>query len=135
MIAERGIGIEHSTIHRWVIRFSPKLLRNFNLRERSVAAKWHMDESCIKVHGGWMYLCRAIDSAGDTVEFYFSKNRDSPSAKRFFRQALDRHDRPDRVVIDGSQTNCEAVVSCGTTGRLKDETAKSIKTIVIRKSK
>jgi putative transposase len=135
MMAERGIGIDHSTIHRWVIRFSPKLLKNFNLRKRSVTAKWHMDETCIKVHGEWMYLCRAIDSVGDTVEFYFSKNRDLPAAKRFFRQALDRHGRPDRVVIDGSQTNREALISCDTTRRLKNETAKSIKSVEIRKSK
>jgi putative transposase len=52
----------------------------------------------------------AIDSVGDTVEFYFSEQRDLPSAKRFFRKALERHDRSDRVVIDGSQTNLEAIV-------------------------
>jgi putative transposase len=58
-----------------------------------------------------MYLYRAIDSIGDTVEFYFSEHRDLPAAKRFFRKALERHGRPDRVVIDGSQTNLEAIVS------------------------
>lgn len=62
MMAERGIGIDHSTIHRWVIRFSPQLLKNFNLRKRSVTTKWHMDETHIKVRGQWMYLYRAIDS-------------------------------------------------------------------------
>jgi putative transposase len=44
MMAERGIGIDHSTIHRWVIRFSPQLLKNFNLSKRSVTTKWHMIE-------------------------------------------------------------------------------------------
>jgi putative transposase len=135
LMAERGIRIDHSTIHRWVIRFSPQLLKNFNLRKRSVNAKWHMDETYIKAGGEWMYLYRAIDSVGDTVAFYFSKNRDLPAAKRFFRQALDRHGRPDRIVIDGSQTNHEAAVSCDTTRRLKDEAAKSITPVEIRKSK
>jgi transposase-like protein len=33
-----------------------------------------------------MYLYRAIDSVGDTVEFFFSKSRDLPAAKRFFKR-------------------------------------------------
>jgi putative transposase len=66
-----------------------------------------------------MYLYRAIDNVGDTVEFWFSEQRDLPSAKRFFRKALARHGRPDRVVIVGSQTNLEAIVSCDTTNRLR----------------
>lgn len=53
---------------------------------------------------------RAINSVGDTIEFFFSENRDLPAAKRFLRKALERHGRPDRIVIDGSQTNHEAIV-------------------------
>ena len=67
-----------------------------------------------------MYLYRAIDCFGDTVEFLFSEQRDLPWAKRFFRKALARQGRPDRVVIDGSQTNLEAIVSCDATNRLQD---------------
>ena len=135
MMGERGINVDHSTIHRWIIRFSPQLLQKFNLRKRGVTRKWHMDETYIKVRGQWMYLCRAIDSLGDTVEFLFSKNRDLPAAKRFFRQALDRHGRPVRVVTDASQTNHEAVVWCDNAGRLHAGTAKTATPIDIRKSK
>ncbi len=80
-----------------------------------------------------MYLYRAIDSVGDTVEFWFSEHRDLPAAKRFFRKALARHGRPDRVIIDGSQTNREAIVSCDTTNRLQD-VAIDAKPIRIRES-
>jgi transposase-like protein len=51
MMAERGIGIDHSTIHRWVVRFSPLLLERFNRRKRAVTRKWHVDETYIKVRG------------------------------------------------------------------------------------
>ncbi|EHK53363.1 IS6 family transposase [Allomesorhizobium alhagi] len=112
MMAERSIGVDHSTIHRWVVHFSPRLLERFNRRKRAVTRKWHVDETYIKVRGKWMYVYRAIDSAGDTVEFWFSEHRDLPAAKRFFRKAFERHGRPERVVIDGSQTNREAIVSC-----------------------
>ena len=120
MMAERGISVDHSTIHRWVVHFSPLLLERFNRRKRAVTGKWHADETYIKVRGQWMYLYRAIDSVGDTVEFFFSEHRDLPAAKRFFRKALERHGRPDRIVIDGSQTNREAIVSCDAKHRLQD---------------
>ncbi|UVK48163.1 IS6 family transposase (plasmid) [Mesorhizobium sp. AR07] len=132
MMAERGITVDHTTIHRWTVRFSPLLLERFNWRKRSVTGKWHVDETYIKVRGQWMYLYRAIDSVGDTVEFCFSEQRDLPAAKRFFIKALERHGRPDRVIIDGSQTNHEAIVSCDTTNRLQDRTRRLLKPIRIR---
>jgi len=134
MMAERGISIDHSTIHRWVIHFSPLLLKRFSRRKRAVTGKWHADETYIKVRGRWMYLYRAIDGVGDTVEFWFSKHRDLPAAKRFFRKALARHGRPDRIVIDGSQTNREAIVSCDATDRLKDHSRREMKPIQVRQS-
>lgn len=134
MMAERGISIDHSTIHRWVVHFSPVLLKQFNRRKRPVGSKWHMDETYIKVRGQWMYLYRAIDSVGDTVEFWFSEHRDLPAAKRFLRKALQHHGRPDRIVVDGSQTNREAIISCDAESRLKDRSRQTLKAIRIRKS-
>lgn len=135
IMAERGIAVDHTTIHRWTLRYAPLLLERFNRRKRSVTDRWHIDETYIKVRGQWMYLYRAIDSVGDTVEFWFSRQRDLPSAKRFFRKALAGHGRPDRVVIDGSLTNHEAIVSCDTTNRLLDRSRRRLKPIEIRKGK
>ena len=73
MMAERGLSVDHSTVHRWVVHFSPELLQRFHQRKRAVTGKWHVDETYIKVRGQWMYLYRAIDSRGDTVEFHFSE--------------------------------------------------------------
>ena len=58
MMAERGISVDHATVHRWVVRYLPLLLQRFNLRKRAVTAKWHVDETYIKVRGQWMYLYR-----------------------------------------------------------------------------
>jgi hypothetical protein len=74
MVAERDISIDHSTIHRWVVHFSPVLLNCFNRRKRAVGSKWHMDETYIKVRGQWTYLYRAIDNVGATVEFWLRAN-------------------------------------------------------------
>ncbi|MBE1206235.1 IS6 family transposase [Aminobacter carboxidus] len=135
MMSERGIGVDHSTIHRWVIHFAPLLLERFNRRKRAVTGEWHVDETYIKVRGEWMYLYRAIDSVGDTVEFWFSEHRDLLAAKRFFRKALERHGRPDRIVIDGSQTNHEAIASCDAANRLRDRSRRRLKPITIGKSR
>ena len=134
MMAERGISVDHATVHRWVVRYSPELLERFNRRKRAVTSRWHVDETYIKVRGRWMYLYRAIDSNGDTVEFWFSERRNLAAAKRFLRKAFNRHARPERIVIDGSQTNREAILSCDTTSRLRDRTRRKLKPIRIRQS-
>jgi transposase-like protein len=134
MMAERGVSVDHVTVHRWVLRYAPELLERFNLRKRSVSRRWHMDETSIKVRGRWMYLYRAIDSSGDTVEFWFSERRNLTAAKRFLRKALKRHDRPKRIVVDGSQTNREAILSCDTADRLQDRSRCELKPIWIRQS-
>ena len=88
----------------------------------------------IKVRGQWKYLYRAIDSHGDTVEFWFSERRNLTAAKRFLREALKRHGRPERIVIDGSQTNREAITSCDAESRLQDRSRRRLKPIRIRQS-
>jgi putative transposase len=134
MMAARGVFVDHATIHRWVIRYSPKLLELFNARKRAVTGKWHIDETYIKVRGRWMYLYRAIDSNGDTVEFWFSERRNLTAAKRFLCKALKRHGRPEQIVIDGSQTNREAILSCDTADQLQDRSRRNLKPIRIRRS-
>jgi transposase-like protein len=81
-----------------------------------------------------LYLYRAIDSNGDTVEFWFSERRNLTAAKRFLRKALQRHGRPERIVIDGSQTNREAILSCDPADRLQDRSRRRVKPIRIRQS-
>jgi transposase-like protein len=134
MMAERGLSVDHSTIHRWIVRFSPLLLERFNRRKRAVTGKWHVDETYIKIRGQWTYLYRAIDSVGDTVEFHLSEHCDLRAAKRFLRKALMRHGRPERIVIDGSQTNREAIIACDGENRLRNRSLRPLKPIRIRQS-
>ena len=135
MMAERGISVDHATIHRWTVHYAPLLLEQFNRRKRPVSGRWHIDETYIKVRGQWRYLYRAIDSNGDTVEFWFSERRNLTAAKRFLRKALKRHGRPERVVIDGSQTNKEAILLCDVESRLGDCSRRQLKPIRIRQSR
>ena len=45
-------------------------------RTRRPTASWRVDETYIKVAGTWTYLYRAVDSAGDRIDFMLSPKRD-----------------------------------------------------------
>ncbi len=47
-----------------------------------------MDETYVRVRGEWVYLYRAVDKAGKTVDFYLSGKRDVNGAKAFLRKAM-----------------------------------------------
>jgi transposase-like protein len=133
-MAEKGISIDHATIHRWTVHYTPLLLEQFIRRKRPVSRNWHIDETYIKVRRPWMYLYRAIDSSGDTIEFWFGERRNLTAAKRILLKALKRHGRPERIVIDGSQTNHKAIRSCDTADRLQNRSQPGVKPIRIRQS-
>jgi len=64
-----------------------------------------MDETYIKVKGEWKYLYRAVDKAGDTVDFLLRAHRDKGAARRFFERAIERNGAPEKVTIDKSGSN------------------------------
>jgi putative transposase len=50
-MAERGVIVDHSTLHRWVIRLVPLLDKVFRRHKRSVG---RMDETYFKIKGQWI---------------------------------------------------------------------------------
>lgn len=69
MMAERGIEVDHSSIHRWIIKLVPLLEKEFRHRKRPVGRSWHVDETYVKVKGHqWKYLYRAVHKAGNMVD-------------------------------------------------------------------
>jgi len=111
MMAERAIGVDHSTVHRWVIKLVPLFEKSFRKHKRPVSKSWRMDESYIKVKGSWKYLYRAVDKAGNTLDFLFRAKRDKAAARRFFERAIGQNGSPETVTIDKSGFNLAA--SCG----------------------
>jgi transposase, IS6 family len=88
MMAERGLRVDHTTIFRWVQHFAPELDRRCRPHLKTTTDSWRVDETYIKVKGTWLYLYRAVDSQGSTLEFLLSATRDAQAAKRFFSKAL-----------------------------------------------
>jgi transposase-like protein len=48
LLAERGIDVDHVTIHRWVRRFTPLLVDTARLARHRVGDRWHVDETYVK---------------------------------------------------------------------------------------
>jgi putative transposase len=109
LMRERGIHVDHSTINRWVIKYSPQLEEAFHRRKRPVRVSWRMDETYIKVKGEWHYLYRAVDKTGQTIDFLLTKQRDQEAALRFLKKAIRRHGVPEKITIDGSEANEAAI--------------------------
>ena len=106
LAAERGLKVDHSTINRWVIHYAPQLEEAFRKRyKRPVGISWRMDETYIKVKGQWVYLYRAVDKEGKTVDFLLSEKRDEPAARAFFKKSIGSSGLPDKVTMDKSGAN------------------------------
>ena len=103
LLVERGIEVDHVTIHRWVQRFTPLLIDAARPHRHTVSGRWFVDETYVKVAGKWRYVYRAVDQHGQVIDVFVSPRRDIASAKSFFRRALDAHGEPDEVVTDLAQ--------------------------------
>ncbi len=88
MMAERGLRVDHTTIYRWVQHYAPKLEKRCRPHLKACNDSWRVDETSIKVKKVWMYLYRAVDSVGNTLEFLLSPTQDAEAAKRFFLKGL-----------------------------------------------
>jgi transposase-like protein len=109
LMEERGVSVDHATIYRWVLQYSPQLEAAFHRRKRPVGKSWRMDETYIRVKGKWRYLYRAVDKHGQTIDFLLTEHRDTEAALRFLTQAICRHGLPETITIDGSEANEAAI--------------------------
>jgi transposase-like protein len=109
LMEERGVRLDHATIQRWVVKYSPQLEEAFHQRKRPVWVSWRMDETYIKVKGQWYDLYRAVDKTGQTIDFLWTEQRDERAAQRFLTKAIRRHGVPEKITIDGSAANEAAI--------------------------
>ncbi|MDQ3235234.1 MAG: IS6 family transposase [Pseudobdellovibrionaceae bacterium] len=105
MISERGVQVDHSTIHRWVLHYSPQLEAELRKRKRPVSGRWFWDELAIKVRGKLKWLYRAVDEDGETIDFLLSAKRDQKAALRFLKKAVRQHGVPRKINTDKSGAN------------------------------
>ena len=128
----RGVKVDHSTLQRWVFKFSPLMELNMHKRKRSVCDSWRTDETYIKVGGKDRYLYRAVDKYGYTVDFLLTKRRMKGSAQKFLNKAIVNNGRPRVINIDKSGANSEAIrtVNRRSFSRIRRRSCKYLNNIV-----
>jgi IS6 family transposase len=103
LLAERGIEVDHVTIYRWVLRFTPLLIDASRPCRHAVGGRWFVDETYVKVAGKWRYVYRTVDQHGQVFDVFVSSRRNITAARKFFGAALAAHGEPEEVVTDLAQ--------------------------------
>jgi IS6 family transposase len=125
MAVERGLKLDHSTIYRWVIFYAPKILDKLKWYWKpKIGFSWRADETYIKVKGKWVYLYRALDKCGNTIDFYLSSTRNTSAAKRFLSKALNSTPKcayPSTINTDRNPTYAKAILELKAEGKCHED--------------
>jgi transposase-like protein len=102
MLADRGVRVDHTTLFRWIQAYAPEFEKRIRPHLRPTNGSWRVDETYIRVKGEWVYLYRAVDAAGQTIDFLLSPERNGAAARRFFRKALKQPNtvNPRTITVD-----------------------------------
>jgi IS6 family transposase len=88
LLTDRGLSVDHVTVWRWVQRYAPESDRRLRKRLKPTNDSWRVDETYVRVKGKWVYLYRAVNSTGATIDFLLSAKRDATAAERFLTKAM-----------------------------------------------
>ena len=125
MMLERGLQVDHTTIYRWVQSYAPELDRRCRPHVKPTTDSWRVDETSVKVKKQWVYLYRAVDSQGNTLDFWLSSTRDGEAAKRFFvKMLVASHTSSPRVI--GRWTKTRPIPKPSTRSRQQDTFPKAV---------
>jgi putative transposase len=124
--------VDHSSLQRWVFKFSPIIEAKMHKRKHSVCDSWRMDETYIKVGGRDRYLYRAVDKYGYTVDFLLTKRRMKGSVQKFLNKAIRNNGRPRAINIDKSGANSAAIrtVNARSFSRIRRRSCKYLNNMV-----
>ena len=112
LLAERGITVDASTVHRWVRKFGPEIRKRAQARHRSWRGlQWHVDETYVRVGARWRYLWRAVDQFGQLIDFRLTARRDAKAARAFLRQAREtvRCYQPLAIITDKAHSYAKVI--------------------------
>lgn len=77
MVNERGLDVHQVTVYRWVQEYGPEIDLRCRPHLQTTNDSVRVDETYIEVKGKPKYLYRAVDSAGNTLDFLLTAKRDA----------------------------------------------------------
>jgi IS6 family transposase len=99
------VEVDHVTIYRWVLHFTPPLAEAARPCRHAVGSRWQVDETYVKVAGRWRYVYRAVDQFGQVIDVFVAPRRDLRAARRFVQRVIGTtRTRPLEVVTDRALT-------------------------------
>ena len=120
MLSDRGVVVDHTTLFWWVLAYAATLERRIRPHLRPCTGSWRVDETYIKIKSVWTYPYSAVDSLGQTIDFFLSARRDAAAARRFFRKALAQPHtvNPRTITVDKNPAYPRAVTNMKRAGDL-----------------
>jgi IS6 family transposase len=100
LLTERGLPVDASCVWRWVQAYAQELSKRCRQHLKPTNKSYRVDETYIKVKGKEKYLYRAVDSAGQTIDFLLAAKRNAAAARRFFHKVLSCSANPVPRVIN-----------------------------------
>jgi transposase, IS6 family len=76
LLAERGMEVDHLSVYRWMVRFTPPLAEAARPCRHAVGDRWQVDETHVKVARQWRYVYCASTSSGQVIDVLVAARRD-----------------------------------------------------------
>jgi transposase-like protein len=88
LLAERGLMVDASCVWRWVQAYAAELNKRCRPHLKATNKSYRVDETYIKVKGREKYLYRAVDSAGQTIDFLLTAKPDAAACEAVFSKDI-----------------------------------------------
>ncbi|WP_392558876.1 IS6 family transposase [Orbus mooreae] len=100
IMMKKGISVTYESIRYWCIKFG-KLYAKRIKKVKRYGDYVYMDEVFCKINGKRVYLWRAVDQDGQTIDVLVQEKRDSKAATKFIKKVRKSMQKPvSKVVTD-----------------------------------
>ena len=100
LMAEKGVVITYESIRLWCLKFGQIFSKKLKAKHTGYGDQWFLDEVFCKINGQMVYLWRAVDQDGQTIDILVQNKRDSKAAKRFLKKLRKQGGQPRLLVTD-----------------------------------
>jgi len=109
MMAERGVIVDHATVHCWALKISAGTGGGVSTTKAPGGIELARRRNLYQGRRSVGVSVSRRRPARPTVDLLLTAKRDVAAARRFFERAIDRHDVPEKITIDRSGANTAAV--------------------------